>query len=140
MTDLKERVLVDSYENTRSEETVNLRKEVNSRWVDLSLHGPDFVIVGASRVRDAALEVVSHMAVARVYADHLIGLDEEDERFAEAQYNAGRSVDLLQVAARTLARDVDEFALTASAALNDDGTRRASPLRRRRMLRRQLNA
>ncbi|MFI1834024.1 hypothetical protein [Streptomyces olivaceoviridis] len=126
---LKERIDFDSYENTHWREEEALKKEINTRWIDLSLYGPDSVIAGASRVRDIALNVVHEMGVSREAAYQLMRMDEEDGRFDDAQDTAGLAVDGVYSAARVLADAVDEFALTASAALNDDGTKRPRFLR-----------
>ncbi|MFJ1731122.1 hypothetical protein [Streptomyces sp. NPDC088254] len=115
---------MDSYENTDPREEEALRKEVNSRWIDLSLFGPESVITDASQVRDTALDLVHEMGLAREAASEMLGLDEDDLRFDDAQNAAGLAVDQVQSAAHVLAEAVDEFALTASAVLNDDGTRR----------------
>ncbi|MFF7644373.1 hypothetical protein [Streptomyces canus] len=127
MTELKDRVLVDSYENTRPVEEDAFRKEINERWIELSLFGPPSVSAADGiLVREHARLVVDAMATARERESDLLGLPEDytPEVLQDAEDAAGQAVDHVQAAARLLARAIDAFALTASDALNDDGTRR----------------
>jgi hypothetical protein len=146
MTELKDRVLVDSYENTRPTEEDAFRKEINERWIELSLFGPPSVSAADGiLVRERARLVVDAMAAARERESELIGLPEHytPEALEYAEDLAGQAVDHVQAAARLLARAIDDFALTASDALNDDGTNRQRRprfgfIRRRRLYRQAL--
>ncbi|WP_143626276.1 hypothetical protein [Streptomyces viridosporus] len=146
MTELKDRVLVESYESTHPEEENTFRKEINERWIELSLFGPPAISAATGvLVRDHARLVVDGMAAARERESVLLGLPEDctPEALQEAEEAAGRAVDWVQATARMLAAAIDDFAHSASEALNDDGTRmRRQPrigfFRRRRLYRQHL--
>ncbi|MFF3893175.1 hypothetical protein ACFYY3_08290 [Streptomyces sp. NPDC001812] len=146
MTDLKDRVLVESYENTHPEEEDTFRKEINERWIELSLYGPPSISAATGvLVREHARLVVDGMAAARERQSVLLRLPEDcaPEVLQEAEDAAGRAVDWVQSLARMLAAAIDDFAFSASEILNDDGTRRQRQRRigffaRRRLYRRRL--
>ncbi|WP_159038759.1 hypothetical protein [Streptomyces sp. NRRL B-1140] len=123
-TDLKERfAILERYERVSVDEREEIRKSVNSRWVDLSLLGPATVITGASEVRDIALEVVHQLGVAAHEEFVFLGVDEDDEdRHEAAQYHFEGVMATLLSTVNLLSDSIDEFALIASAALDDDGT------------------
>ncbi|MER7836191.1 hypothetical protein ABTY98_09805 [Streptomyces sp. NPDC096040] len=141
MTDLKDRVLVESYQSTSPQEEVAFRKEINERWIELSLYGPPVVsATDGVLVRERARAVVDAMAAARQREYELLNLPDDytPEILQEAEDVAGRAVDYVQSSARTLAKAIDDFALAASDALNDDGTKRLRQRRIRFFARRRL--
>jgi hypothetical protein len=123
-TDLKEYFTpLRNYERPNLSEQESLRKEINARWVDLSLLGPADVITGASHVRDIALDLVRQIGVAGYEEFVFLRVDEDDEdRHEAAQYRYEAVLDELMATVRLLSDAIDEFALVASAALDDDGT------------------
>ncbi|MET8181960.1 hypothetical protein [Streptomyces sp. NPDC005336] len=133
LTTLKDRVLAENYENTRAEEEDAFRKEINARWIDVSLLGPIYVNSHAVEVRDLALVVVNRMGAARECASVLLRLngDEGDDVFEHAERSAGHAVDSVRAHAELLGATIDAFSVTASEALNDDGTKRRLGLRER---------
>ncbi|MFC8005560.1 hypothetical protein ACFUCH_13515 [Streptomyces olivaceus] len=136
-TNLKERFArLSNYERASIGERDSFRKEINARWVELSLLGPADVITVASDVRDIALDVVHQMGVAAHEEFVYLRVDEDDEdRHEAAQHHfEGVMTDLLS-AANELAAAIDDFAMIASAALDDDGTARRSLPRGRRTAR-----
>ncbi|MFF4832563.1 hypothetical protein [Streptomyces sp. NPDC001315] len=141
MTELKDRVLVESYESTGPADEDAFRKEINERWIELSLFGPPSVSAADGiLVREHARLVVDAMAAARERESELLRLpgDYTPEVLQDAEDAAGQAVDHVQAAARALARAIDGFALTASAALNDDGTKRQQKPRFMFLSRRRL--
>ncbi|GGT05399.1 hypothetical protein GCM10010206_79390 [Streptomyces cinerochromogenes] len=74
-------------------------------------------------MRDIALDLVYKRSFARESAERLLEVDDDDSRFERLQSAAGLSVDWVYAATGVPAKAVDDFAVTASAALNDDGTK-----------------
>ncbi|MEU6577120.1 hypothetical protein [Streptomyces sp. NPDC046805] len=132
-TDLKERFRsLPHYDHPPRSERESLRREINARWVDLSLLGPASVIAGASHVRNIALDIVRQIEITAHEEFVFLRVDEDDEqRHEAAQYRYEGFMGELLDTVRLLGNAVDEFALIASAALDDDGTKPQTSHRRR---------
>jgi len=124
-TRLRDRVGTDLYEDTTVEEERALEETVkNMGWTELSLLGPSSVIAAASLVRSNCLEIIDQMRRTRVLSQRFLATDEEDTvayEAAEREYSA--SVDQIYEVGRRLSENLTIFAVNASAALNNDGTR-----------------
>ncbi|WP_406740157.1 hypothetical protein [Streptomyces atratus] len=128
---IRERVDLESYEDTSPEEEERLMEGISNGWLELSLLGPPSAVISASGLRTTAHDIVVLMRKARVLGQRFLESDEDDEVAFEAAERAySTTVDTIANSAIRLQETITKFALAASAALDEDGTESRRFMRR----------
>ncbi|WP_143074789.1 hypothetical protein [Streptomyces mangrovisoli] len=122
LLDLEARLTMDAYEDSTPEEEKQLRSELDARWIDVVLAGPEAVTVVGYVVRNAVDDVFAHMAECRQLMQRAIEdyADEDEEEAARQEYED--SLNRLHEFTQLLVDSVNAFGTVASKILDRDGT------------------
>jgi hypothetical protein len=134
LLDLDARLNTPAYEDSTPEEEKQLRSDLDARWIDVVLVGPEAITIVGSAVRDSVDDMIAHMGKSRHLLKYwLEGTHEEDE----AKHEAARqkyedAINMADEFRNGLADCINAFGAVSSRILDQDGTEGRKFFRRMR--------
>lgn len=130
LLDLEARATMDDYEDTTRREERDIRDNLDARWIDLTLAGPEAVAIIGSAVRDHADSVIHQMGECRELVQQLLQDHDDEDAEEAARLEYEESLNTLGELNRELIDGINIFGTAASRILDQDGTEPAWSLRR----------
>ncbi|MER5687423.1 hypothetical protein [Streptomyces sp. NPDC002205] len=126
LLDLDARLNTPAYEDSTPAEEKQLRSDLDSRWIDVALAGPEAITIVGSVVRDAVDDMIAHMGECR----HLLNTfledtpEEDEEEFEAARQAYEDAINKTDEFRNVLADGINAFGAVSSRILDRDGTER----------------
>ncbi|MCX4831196.1 hypothetical protein OG746_20890 [Streptomyces sp. NBC_01016] len=136
---LEARLNSPAYEDSTREEERQFKEDLDARWIDVVLAGPEPLAIIGSVVHDAVDDMIAHLGECRqLLKQWLEETDEEDEDAFEAARKAYEdAMNETDSCRRQLVDAINTFGVACARMLDRDGTERRRTLWRiRQKLRR----
>ncbi|WP_371796028.1 hypothetical protein [Streptomyces sp. NBC_01718] len=121
LLDLDARLNTPAYEDSTPEEEKQLRSDLDSRWIDVALAGPEEITIVGSVVRDAVDGMISHMGECRRLLKNCL---EDPDEFGAAHQAYEDAINKADEFRNVLADGINAFGTVSSRILDIDGTER----------------
>ncbi|MGW4019928.1 hypothetical protein [Streptomyces sp. NPDC005009] len=122
LLNLEARAAMENYEDTTRAEEKELRENLDARWIELALAGPESLATIGSIVRDHADGTIAQMGVCRDRVRELLRDHENEESEEAARLEYERELNTLDELNRELGNGINLFGTAASRILDQDGT------------------
>jgi hypothetical protein len=122
LLDLDARLNTPAYEDSTPEEEKQLRSELDARWIDVALVGPEVITIVAAAVRNAVDGMISHMGECRRLLNNC--LQDAPDEFGAASQAYEDAINAADKFRDELADCIDTFGAASSRILDIDGTER----------------
>ncbi|MFI8834028.1 hypothetical protein ACIGPN_23775 [Streptomyces afghaniensis] len=127
LLNLDARLNTPAYEDSTPEEERQLRDDLDTRWIDVVLAGPEAITIVGSAVRDAVDDGIAHMGECRRLLNEWLKLananeDENAEEAARQEYED--AINKADDFRNALNDCINAFGAVASRILDADGTER----------------
>ncbi|MER7809389.1 hypothetical protein [Streptomyces sp900116325] len=126
LLDLEARLVMPGYEDSTPAEEMQLRSDLDARWIDVVLAGPEAITIVGSAVRDSVDYMIAHMGECRrLLKTWVEDTPEEDEDEFEAARQAYEdAINEAREFRSQLVDCINIFGGSASRILDIDGTER----------------
>ncbi|WP_328880217.1 hypothetical protein [Streptomyces sp. NBC_00299] len=122
LLNLDARLNTPAYEDSTAAEEKQLRSDLDARWIDLVLVGPEPITVVGAAVRTSVDDMIAHMGTCRLLLqDALKDYEDEDEGEA-ARQEYEDAINMTDEFRSGLADCINVFGGVASKILDKDGT------------------